>query len=122
VKRLIASALLFFYLCSATEFHEALRLPLLLEHYAEHKVLANDLTFWEFMVMHYRTNTAHDEHDNQLPFKVPGHQFATTAVALLVTKVSLKENTTGTKVNHLSTYSESHFELQLGEIFQPPKM
>ncbi|MFM8914234.1 MAG: hypothetical protein ACKOE6_15165 [Flammeovirgaceae bacterium] len=122
MKRIIASLFLITYLCSTTEFHEALRLPLLFEHYAEHKSKVSDLTFFEFLAMHYKTDVAHDDHDNQLPFKVPGHEFTASVVAIPITKVTLKENNSPTQVRHLSVYREAHFESQLTEIFQPPKI
>jgi hypothetical protein len=122
VKQLAAALFLFTYISSTTEFHEALRLPLLFEHYAEHKAQVADLTFWEFLAMHYETDVAHDDHDNQLPFKVPGHEFALTVIALPVAKVALKENNTPEKVNHRFVYREAHFESQLSDIFQPPKI
>lgn len=122
MKQLVAALFLFTYLSSTTEFHEALRLPLLFEHYAEHKTKVNDLTFWEFLAMHYKTDVAHDDHDNQLPFKVPGHQFAASIIALPVSKISLKESPSVAKVNHLSVYREAIIESQLSDIFQPPKI
>jgi hypothetical protein len=122
VKQLVAALFLFTYICSTTEFHEALRLPLLFEHYAEHKAMASDLTFWEFLAMHYKTDVSHDDHDNQLPFKVPGHEFTASVAALPVAKISLKDNKSPIRVLHLSAYRESHFELRLTEIFQPPKI
>lgn len=122
MKQLVAALFLFTYISSTTEFHEALRLPLLFEHYAEHKTKVNDLTFWEFLTMHYKTDVAHDDHDNQLPFKVPGHEFAATIIALPVAKVALKENNLPEKVNHLFAYREASFESQRSDIFQPPKI
>jgi hypothetical protein len=122
VKRLVAALFLFTYISSTTEFHEVLRLPLLFEHYAEHKIKVNDLTFWEFLTMHYKTDVAHDDHDNQLPFKVPGHEFTASIVALPTPKVSLIEPTLSVKVTHTSSYREAHFESQLQDIFQPPRI
>jgi hypothetical protein len=122
VKQLVAALFLFAYISSTTEFHEALRLPLLFEHYAEHQAKVADLTFWEFLAMHYKTDVAHDDHDNQLPFKVPGHEFAATIIALPVAKVALKENNLPEKVNHHFAYREASFESQLSDIFQPPKI
>jgi hypothetical protein len=122
VKKLIAVLFLFTYISSITEFHETLRLPLLFEHFAEHKAKVSDLTFWEFLSMHYKTDVAHDEHDNQLPFKVPGHEFTASIVALPVAKISLKETIPPTKVTHTFAYREAIFETQLCDIFQPPKI
>lgn len=72
--------------------------------------------------MHYKTDVAHDDHDNELPFKVPGHEFTASIVALPASKVSLIESTISTKVTHTFSYREAHFESQLSDIFQPPKI
>ena len=49
-----------------------LKLPLLAEHFSEHKSLNKGTTFWDFLVMHYTNNDIeyadHDE-DMRLPFK-----------------------------------------------------
>jgi hypothetical protein len=49
-----------------------LKLPLLAEHFNEHKSLNQGTTFWDFLVMHYTNNDVkyadHDK-DMRLPFK-----------------------------------------------------
>ena len=97
-------------------------MPVLFEHYAEHRQLVNELSFWEFLVMHYKTDVTHDEHDNQLPFKVPGHSCTFVTHAIPTHKILLKEITVLSKVNHLDVYQEAHFESRLQDIFQPPKI
>jgi hypothetical protein len=109
------------YLTSFTEVHEVLRLPILLEHYAEHKLKVADLSFVEFLIMHYKTDVAHDEHDNQLPFKVPGHSFTVQAMALPIQKIVVFESTPLATINHTFSYTEGSFSSHLEAIFQPPK-
>jgi hypothetical protein len=111
------------YLTSFTEAHEVFRLPILLEHYAEHKLKVADLSFIEFLVMHYKTDVVHDEHDNQLPFKVPGHSFtALQAMALPIHKIILFEKLPIITVTHSFSYTEASFSSPLTAIFQPPKL
>jgi hypothetical protein len=104
LKRLLSISLLALYLISFTEVHEILRLPILFEHYAEHRLQVNDMSFVEFLAMHYETDVAHDDHDNQLPFKVPGHSFAVLTTA-----------------SHSFQYTEGSFSSHLEAIFQPPR-
>ena len=60
------------YLLSSTEFSQLLKLPLLLEHFNEHKTWNEGTTLWSFMIMHYTNNDVkyadHDK-DMRLPFK-----------------------------------------------------
>jgi hypothetical protein len=101
--------------------HEVLRLPLLFEHFAEHKKQVRDISFVEFLVMHYKTDEAHDDHDNQLPFKVPGHSFAAQAMALPMQKAIVFEITPLATIVHSFSYTEASFSSHLEAIFQPPK-
>jgi hypothetical protein len=109
------------YINSYTEFHETLRLPVLLEHYAEHKQQVKDMSFWEFLVMHYKTDVSHDSQDNRLPFKDRGHSFTAPVMALPIQKIALNESTPLTEINHSSAYTEADVTSHLSDIFQPPR-
>jgi hypothetical protein len=93
----------------------------LLEHFSEHKQLANDLTFWEFLVMHYQTDTNHDTTDNELPFKVPGHSFTAVSMTLPIQKIILSEIVLIRGIHYSFDYHESYFGSSLDSIFQPPR-
>jgi hypothetical protein len=121
LKRFLALSLLVLYINSYTELHETLRLPVLLEHYAEHKQHMKDMSFWEFLVMHYKTDTSHDDQDNRLPFKDKGHSFTAPVMALPFQKIALIETTPSTEVSHSSTYTEAYVASHLSDIFQPPR-
>ena len=76
MKRGIAILLLVFYLGLTTEFYQLLKIPVLIEHFSEHQSLKNNLSFLNFLKMHYSKNNDHDgdsEKDNKLPFK--SHSF-----------------------------------------------
>jgi hypothetical protein len=60
------------YLISSTELHEFLKIPLLIEHFEEHKQEKDKLSFSEFLKGHYvgEENNDIDYNKNQkLPFK-----------------------------------------------------
>ncbi len=122
VKRLLAISLVVLYINSNTEFHELFRLPLLVKHFTEHKKLVSDISFWEFLVMHYKSNAAHDSDDNQLPFKDPGHSFTAPTLAIPIHKIILMETQLITEVSHISTYKENFIASHLSDIFQPPRL
>jgi hypothetical protein len=99
-----------------------MKFPILFEHFSEHKNLTGNISFWEFIVMHYTTNVSHDSDDNKLPFKDPAHTFTAPVLALPTLKFSIEENYFVTNVIHGSLYQEAFFASPLSEIFQPPKV
>lgn len=68
-------ALFFFsiFLFSTTQFSELLKMPLLIEHFQEHKQWDEHLSLIGFLYMHYVEDDpqyADHERDMQMPFKV----------------------------------------------------
>jgi hypothetical protein len=72
MKKWIAIAFLSMYLVTTTELHQLLKLPVLVEHFAEHKSKDHSITFWRFLYMHYAQGVVRDadyDKDMKLPFK-----------------------------------------------------
>ncbi|MBP7184531.1 MAG: hypothetical protein KBA06_03405 [Saprospiraceae bacterium] len=72
MKRVAAFVLLFAFLFYATELHQLLRFPALVSHFVEHQHARPDLTFWQFITIHYFDKKVVDEDyskDLKLPFK-----------------------------------------------------
>lgn len=122
MSRTITILLLFAYLTSFTEFSELLRLPLLIEHYAEHKNQVSEMSFREFLAMHYKADVAHDDQDHELPFKDCSHSLCCNSVVLPSQKISLTVNPIAVVQVHTSFYFIHEPELLSGDIFQPPKI
>ena len=122
MKRLLAISVILLYVNSNTEFHEVFRLPLLVEHFTEHKKLVGDISFWEFLVMHYKTNASHDADDSRLPFKDPAHSFTASTLAIPIHKIILRDTPIIAEVSHISSYKESFIASHLSDIFQPPRL
>lgn len=100
-----------------------MRLPVLFEHFVEHKKLVGDISIWEFLAMHYNTNVPHDTNDNKLPFKDPDHSFVSVTLAIAPPhKMILNEDVDTTDITHISKYQEAFFLSPLSDIFQPPKI
>jgi hypothetical protein len=62
------------YVFSATGFREISRLPLLIEHFTEHRQHNRNITFAGFLSMHYHDLHEHgteNDTDKNLPFKSP---------------------------------------------------
>ncbi len=80
-----AIALLLFYLLVNTELQEMVRIPVLFQHYAEHKQLNKEVSFAGFIVLHYFSGEVKDgdaQRDQQLPFKGAHCEEVTTSIAI----------------------------------------
>jgi hypothetical protein len=120
--RFAAIGLFLIYLVSFTEFREVLRLPLLLQHYREHKDQVAEMSFFEFLAMHYETDEAHDDRDNSLPFKDCNHSFIGQIVVIPIQKFSLAEQTEIRASTYQFFYLQHEPKLIAADIFQPPKI
>jgi hypothetical protein len=72
LKKIISISFLLIYLLSTTEMVELVKLPVLFEHFQEHKKWDNKITFCEFIVAHYAESTRGNpdyDLDKKLPFK-----------------------------------------------------
>ena len=122
MKQKLVILLLSLYLIASTEFHQVLSLPLLVEHYVEHHEQVNDMTFWEFLVLHYKTDVPHDDQDMRLPFKDCHHSLTAQSIAMPVQKISLTQLIPIQGDRPLSFDHSQFHSSYLGEIFQPPKI
>ncbi|MBB6611565.1 hypothetical protein H7F15_11000 [Pontibacter sp. Tf4] len=83
MKQFTAILLLLIYTCSGSTFQELRKAPVLVEHYLEHKILDEDLSLVEYVVIHYLSGSEKDAdytRDLQLPFRCA--DFLTTAFAI----------------------------------------
>jgi len=72
MRKAIAILLTSIYLFGTTEAYQALKLPLLIEHYIQHKQEDPQLTLLGFLKLHYSGKTVFDadyQQDMRLPFK-----------------------------------------------------
>ncbi len=72
MKKLIAISFLTFYSLATTELYQLAKLPLLMEHYQDHKKENKDITLLHFLAIHYTQGNVKDadyDKDMQLPFK-----------------------------------------------------
>jgi len=120
--RLAAIGLFLIYLISFTEFREVLRIPLLVQHYVEHKGQVAEMSFVEFLAMHYSTDVAHDDRDNRLPFKDCSHSFISQLIVLPIQKISLADRAEVIIPAYQFFYLLHEPKLLAADIFQPPKI
>lgn len=72
MKQLCSSCLLAIVILFATPLQQLTKVPVLMEHYQEHKLRNGDITFLDFMIMHYVSDDGVHDDDNrdmELPFK-----------------------------------------------------
>jgi hypothetical protein len=76
IKKILVLMLGVLILNSATELHQLLKLPLLIQHYIHHQSKDPSLSFLAFLKIHYtdpqHPNDNDDREDNELPFKSIG--------------------------------------------------
>lgn len=72
MKKFTAILLLTAYLFSTTELHQLLKLPVVFEHFAEHRKENKNISFLQFLDIHYMHGSPRDkdyDEDMKLPFK-----------------------------------------------------
>jgi hypothetical protein len=126
VKKYVSILFLSVYLLSITQLGELLKLPVMVEHYMEHKELDTTITVWEFLCIHYQDHDVFDadyEKDMKLPFKSHTSSYCSSVVFFpLVPEFKfLPAVIYSYKKQNLFSYS---FSYSLGFhtlIWQPPK-
>nr|WP_294793134.1 hypothetical protein [uncultured Mucilaginibacter sp.] len=114
------------YLFSTTELHQLLKLPVVFEHYYEHKQLNGDISFLDFLDMHYMHGSPLSSdyaEDMQLPFKTLDKCVCATIPVIVPQNVNIA-------IHHpVQLKKEQRFIMQddflpssyLSRIWQPPK-
>ena len=79
VKKTFALMLGVLILNSATEMHQLLKFPFLMQHYLHHRNVDSSMSIVDFLKIHYsdgqHPNNNDDSDDNELPFKSIGDIF-----------------------------------------------
>lgn len=127
MKKWVALFLLCLYLLGTTEAHQLLKIPLLVQHYFEHKSENKNITLISFLNMHYADTVVYDDdyaQDMQLPFKTHAENFCVIAVPLLpVPKFEVQVVLHGEVEQTLPIVNDPNYSfLSTQDIFQPPKL
>lgn len=126
MKRLLAISFLFVFLSANTAFGELLKLPLLIQHYSEHKQEESAISFFHFLAEHYKGNVNHqhnNHHHDNLPFKTLNAH--TGSVILLIPNpiFSLNKQIFPEDNTIIPTYFQSNYsDAYLNGIWQPPRL
>ena len=127
MKKVVILAILSVYILSTTELYQFLKIPSLFEHYLEHKSKNKDITFSEFVYMHYSQENDFDgdhEKDMKLPFK--SHSCCNyNSLITFATQPNftfLKVNFIETKKSTVNFYNFILSSSHLKAIWQPPQI
>jgi hypothetical protein len=125
VNKKAAYIFLAIYLLGATELSQLLKIPLLIEHYTEHKLDNGNLSILSFMYMHYvgdDGDTTDEQKDQNLPFKSAHFQMQNTVVFSLfkyeLPKIFVNMNCSVWPVMQSNSLSS----IALGSLFRPPRV
>ncbi len=129
VKKMFAILFLITYMLSTTELIQLLKLPVLVEHFAEHKAQSPDITFIEFITLHYKgdhlDNHPEDDdydQDKKLPFITHNNVLTVccTGVPSFLFEVRKRIPQSGTlkRQVHNDLFKSNTY---LSAIWQPPK-
>lgn len=124
MKRWFSVILLSLYLCSTTELYQFLKIPILIEHYIEHKSENPKITVFAFLRMHYDhpVKDADWETDQKLPFVT--HHDHSIIIFTLNSPFSLdvKENKLVIISHKIKAYNDAILDSGMtNSIWQPPK-
>lgn len=119
-----AIVLLTLYLMVNTELHQMVSLPVLFEHYQEHKHRNSNIDIISFLVQHYsgENRPGEDQHHQQLPFKGDHCEEISASIFLpvenLVASILHTVNRPEKATHYKSPFNSSsvHFT-----IWQPPR-
>ncbi len=124
MKRRAAYIFLAIYLLGATELSQLLKMPLLLEHYMEHKMGNGDLSLTSFIYMHYVTDdgdATDEKRDQNLPFKSAHFQLQ-NSVVFTVAKYELPKIIVPITPSVWPVFSSNFIpKAPVGSLFRPPK-
>lgn len=108
---------------STTELYQLLKLPVLIEHYHEHKAQNEEMSFIDFLSLHYNQAFDHDNQDHKLPFKSHDSNICASLVAFVPSPfVIILTKPINFEERKISVFKPSYFSFSIvNPIWQPPK-
>ncbi len=127
MRKRIAILFLSIYLCSTTEAHELLKIPVVFQHFIEHQQEDPSISALQFFQIHYLQGNVKDkdyDRDMQLPFKTAGEFFASSATPFvpLNAQIVLHYPEDANNIVWSQQTTPFLFSAYQVNIWQPPKM
>lgn len=122
----MAISLVVVYLFGATEASQLLKLPVLVQHYYEHKAGNASVTLVQFLHMHYMGHDDNDDdnlRDMQLPFKTMNDCCMIAFNNLPPQKIQMNEVVAYEVQQEFTLLNDATpFSISVEDIFQPPRL
>jgi hypothetical protein len=129
LKKLTTIFFLAVYLFATTDAYQLLKLPVVFQHFAEHRAENKNIKFLEFLDMHYMHGSPKDadyERDMQLPFKKACPDcvscIAAAAFVPLTVHYYIEKPIRITKQKNYIIQDQLLISSYLANIWQPPKL
>lgn len=126
MKKATAIFFLSLYLFSSTELKQLVKLPLLFQHYKEHKALDGSISFLQFLRIHYHDATVIDDdyaRDMQLPFKNHDtcHNISFNALTATSFPSVIEKPVLPCRHNYIISNDDFLNTVYLSSVWQPPR-
>lgn len=125
MRKWAAIFVLVLHVMATTECSELLKLPVLVQHFMEHRSEEGDVSFVNFMKMHYAKEEHHHEpnHNHQLPFKSHEGCINLNILICLIQPLPVSGNNLFPHSPYYFIAPEETFQASahLSAIWQPPK-
>jgi hypothetical protein len=127
VKKAVAIFFMSIYMLSFSELHQFLRMPVLIQHFVEHRQQDPSISLLAFLNEHYIHQYIHDEdyqRDQQLPFRHADHCVTYTTICCespVNTTIEVPVRTAESKNEFILHNEDNDSLLSVADIFQPPR-
>jgi hypothetical protein len=128
VKKAVAIFFVSIYMLSFSELHQFLRMPVLIQHFIEHRHQDPAISLLSFLNLHYIHQYVKDDdyqRDNQLPFRHTDCCVTYTTICCECpgnTVIEMPVRTTETRNEYILHDEDNHSLLSVADIFQPPRL
>ena len=124
MKKLISILLLSLYLVSTTELYQLLKMPLLIEHYIQHKDLNPEMSLTAFLKTHYDHPVKDSDHDQDQKLPFVSHASLLSVVFTINPSLDfhcIEKACTPIEIKKTFYKSALYNKELLNSIWQPPK-
>jgi hypothetical protein len=108
-----------------TSLCQVFKLSSLVQHFTEHKALNQQISFLDFLSMHYwgdDLDDNDDEKDMQLPFKKIDLQHSAFLFVPVVTSFVFERRAWLVDRDYCDYQPQGHYNSHLGSLFRPPQV
>ncbi|WP_342086410.1 hypothetical protein [Dyadobacter sp. OTU695] len=116
--------ILFIVILDTTSLCQVYKMPLLLRHFEEHQSLNHEITFTDFLSMHYLgkdINDNDDDKDMQLPFKKVEAHTSSFIFVPLAPVFTFRRVYLPVKAEYGPAVPQVAYSTVLGSLFRPPR-